>query len=204
MIIGICGFIGSGKGAVGDILEKRGFKKDSFAAPVKDAVSVIFNWDRQMLEGATEDSRKWRESPDEFWSNAFGRTFTPREALQLMGTEVGRNTFHPDLWIQSLFKRARTQLYTVITDVRFKNEIRQIHQHEGYVIRVKRGSDPVWYSTAMLANSGNQEALLTMKEIGIHSSEWDWIGSAFDYVIENDGPMEELERKVGEFLTDIS
>ena len=42
MIIGLVGFIGSGKGTVGDILEQKGFIKDSFAKPLKDACSVMF------------------------------------------------------------------------------------------------------------------------------------------------------------------
>ncbi len=61
MIVGLVGFIGSGKGTVGDILEQKGFIKDSFAKPLKDACSVMFGWPREMLEGDTEVSRKWRD-----------------------------------------------------------------------------------------------------------------------------------------------
>ena len=52
MIIGICGLIGSGKGTVADVLvEQHKFKKISFADKIKDAVSVLFDCDRDMLEG---------------------------------------------------------------------------------------------------------------------------------------------------------
>ena len=68
MIIGICGLIGSGKGSVADILvEEHNFKKISFADKLKDGVASVFDWDRQMLEGDTNDSRKWREEKDDFW-----------------------------------------------------------------------------------------------------------------------------------------
>ena len=62
MIIGICGLIGSGKGTVADVLvDEHGFQKISFADKLKDAVSVLFDWDRDMLEGETSESRFWRE-----------------------------------------------------------------------------------------------------------------------------------------------
>ena len=79
MLIGVVGLIGSGKGTVSDRLaEKHGFRKDSFAKSLKDAVSSMFNWDREMLEGKTESSRHWREQPDKFWSEKFGKEVTPR------------------------------------------------------------------------------------------------------------------------------
>ena len=66
MIIGLVGFIGSGKGTVGDLLSQEGFIPDSFARPLKDACSSIFGWPRELLEGNTEFSRTWREQPDKF------------------------------------------------------------------------------------------------------------------------------------------
>jgi len=50
MLIGVVGLIGSGKGTVADRLaDKHGFRKDSFAKSLKDAVSTMFNWDMEML-----------------------------------------------------------------------------------------------------------------------------------------------------------
>ena len=144
MIIGIVGFIGSGKGTVGDILETQGFIKDSFARPLKDAVSIIFGWPRELLEGDTEVSRQWREQKDIFWSEKFGYDFTPRMALQLMGTEAGRDVFHSDIWVISLLNRAKGR-NVVVTDVRFQNEIMYIQRNKGIILRVKRGPEPIWY-----------------------------------------------------------
>jgi hypothetical protein len=197
MIIGLLGFIGSGKGTVGVLLEKHhGFRQDSFARPLKDAVAAIFGWDRQMLEGDTFDSRAWREQCDPFWSNKFGGVdFTPRLALQLMGTEAGRNVFHKDLWVISLIQRNLGK-DVVITDVRFKNEVDAIHKNGGIVIRVKRGPEPRWFPTALLANEGDATAKQEMRDTGIHSSEWDWIGSHINHTIYNDGSLSELEDNV--------
>lgn len=205
MIIGLVGFIGSGKGTVGDILEQKGFVKDSFAKPLKDACAVIFGWPREMLEGDTEVSRKWREEPDAFWSEKFGKTFSPRLALQLMGTEAGRNVFHKDIWVTSLLNRSKGK-DVVVTDVRFKNEIKFIQDNGGIVIRVKRGEEPDWYEAAESYNRGPKRNMnyslskAKMATVQIHQSEWDWIGSEFDYVIENDGTINDLGNKVNELL----
>jgi hypothetical protein len=208
MLIGIVGFIGSGKGTVGDILESKGFIKDSFAKPLKDAVSVMFGWPRNLLEGDTEVSRKWREEPDAYWSEQFQKQFTPRLALQLMGTEAGRNVFHKDIWVISLLNRARGK-DVVVTDVRFKNEIDYIQKNGGIVVRVIRGEEPVWYNTALIQNSTDIEKhwlleddheLMEQKFPDIHSSEWDWIGCDFNYTINNDGTLQDLGNKIEEML----
>jgi hypothetical protein len=116
VIIGLVGFIGSGKGTVADLLvERHGYNKESFAGSVKDAVSTIFGWDRTLLEGDTIKSRAWREEPDAWWSKRMGKEFSPRLALQLMGTEAGRDIFHTDLWIYSVERRINPVSYTHLT-----------------------------------------------------------------------------------------
>lgn len=204
MLIGVVGFIGSGKGTVGDLLEQKGFVKDSFAKPLKDACSAMFGWPRELLEGDTEASRQWREQPDEFWSEKIGKKFSPRLALQLLGTEAGRNVFHKDIWVNSLLKRAGGK-NVVITDVRFKNEFKFIHKNNGIIVRVKRGPEPDWYQDAITFNKGDRYigwalAKERLKRRGIHQSETDWVGSKFDYVIENEGTLEELGNKVDDLL----
>ena len=204
MIIGLVGFIGSGKGTVGDILEQKGFVKDSFAKPLKDACAVIFGWPRELLEGDTEVSRKWREEPDAFWSEKFATTFSPRLALQLMGTEAGRNVFHKDIWVISLLNRSKGK-DVVVTDVRFQNEIKFIQDNGGVVIRVKRGEEPEWYQDVLNVKEGPKNMSYSisksnLKRLGIHQSETDWIGSDFDYIVENNGTITDLGNKVNELL----
>ena len=74
MIIGLCGLIGSGKGTVADVLVEQGYEKISFADKLKDGVASVPNWDRQMLEGDTDESHEWRETVDTFWTQETGRT----------------------------------------------------------------------------------------------------------------------------------
>ena len=95
MIIGLVGWIGSGKNTVADILAtQHSYKKDSFAAPLKDATANIFNWPRKTLEGDTDHSRHFRECVDPYWANKLQiKNFTPRLALQIVGTELFREHF---------------------------------------------------------------------------------------------------------------
>ena len=103
-IIAICGFQGSGKDTLANILTKNyGYKKLSFGGTVKDVASIIFNWDRKMLEGDTKESREWREKVDVWWSNKLGiNNLTPRYILQYVGTDLFRNHFHKDIWINCI------------------------------------------------------------------------------------------------------
>jgi len=204
MIIGLVGFIGSGKGTVADILtRKHGFIKESFANAVKDACAPIFGWDRKALEGDTPESREWRETPDPWWSEKVGRPFSPRYALQLMGTEAGRNVFHTDVWVLSLLRRIDQAKNYVLADVRFPNEIDLIRSHGGKVIRVKRGSEPEWYATAEAYNvtTNWDGSMQRMKAYpNVHYSEWAWIGKSFDEEINNSTTLEDLEKKVARLM----
>jgi hypothetical protein len=188
MIIGISGFQGSGKDTIADYLQNiYGFKRDSFASTLKDAVAAVFGWDRELLEGRTKESREWRETIDPWWSTRLNMpNLTPRLVLQLWGTEVARKAFHDDTWIASLEnKLARAHNDIVITDVRFPNEIQAVRNAGGIVIRVVRGPEPYWYHLAINANSGGQIAKEMMADLGVHPSEWAWIGTNFDAVIDN-------------------
>lgn len=200
MIIGVVGFIGSGKDTLGKILiNNHGFEKISFSDTLKTAISAIFGWDRVLLEGETEESRKFRETPDPYWSEKFNYNFTPRKALQIMGTEAGRKVFHDALWIYSLEKNIQQNKDYVITDVRFANEINFIKEKNGFIVRIKRGTDPDWYNHIMM-NISDKERI--MKEIypHIHESEWNWIGTKYHYIIHNTFTLDMLEADIKHML----
>jgi len=201
MIVGFLGFIGSGKGTAGDILKEIGFEKQSFAGPVKDTASVMFGWPRHLLEGDTEESRKFREEYDPFWSKKFGYEFTPRMALQRIGTEVGRDIFNENIWINILEKKIDKNKNYVITDVRFANEIKWIQKQGGILIEVKRGKNPDWYEIAFEANQGCKKSEALMYETGVHESEWKWIGNFIDESIENNDSKETLRENIFSILT---
>jgi hypothetical protein len=194
MIIGICGLIGSGKDTAADYLVNfHEFKRESFASSLKDAVSIIFGWDRELIEGRTKESREWREQPDAWWSARLGTTITPRYVLQYWGTEVIRQGFHDDMWIASLENKLRNSKNdVVITDCRFPNEIAKLKNQDAKIVWIKRGIIPHWYNIAARANKGDLTAAEWLKQESIHSSESSWAGTSFDYVIENNSSIEKL------------
>ena len=198
MIIGICGFIGSGKDTVADYLVNfHEFRRESFANTLKDAVAAVFGWDRTMLEGRTKEAREWREQVDPWWAARLDMpTLTPRWVLQYWGTEVCRRAFHDDIWIASLENKLRNSRDNiVISDCRFPNEIESLKQAGGSIVWVQRGTLPDWYEDAVSANQGNNMGLNAMKMRKIHASEWAWLGSDFDVVIDNNGSIDDLYRQ---------
>jgi hypothetical protein len=201
MIIGVCGFIGSGKDTIADYLTNfHGFRRESFANSLKDAVAHVFGWDRTMLEGRTKQAREWREQVDPWWAERLNMpNLTPRWILQYWGTEVCRRAFHDDIWIASLENKLRNSTDNiVISDCRFPNEIKSIRNAGGIVIRVIRGEEPDWFEDAASMNLGSQGNMTwalskeRMSKLGIHASETAWVGTKFDHVLDNNNTIDEL------------
>ena len=187
MLIGIVGLIGSGKDTAAEhLVTQHGYIRDSFAKSLKDAVSAMFNWDREMLEGNTESSRHWREQPDTFWSEKFGKPVTPRWVLQHFGTEVMRGNMYDAIWVDSCIGRYKGQ-NTVISDTRFPNEVNMIKSIGGTVWRITRGDDPQWFIDYVQNNIEPKD---------IHASEWAWSKSGFDDIIANDGSLKQLQQTI--------
>lgn len=202
-VIGVCGFIGCGKGTVGDILvSEYGYKKLSFADRLKDSAAVMFNWPRDLLEGDTKESRDWREQPDPFWSTELGYEMTPRLALQLLGTDCMRKGFDNDIWVLTVKRHIMDNPNTkfVIPDVRFPNERSVIQSLNGEVWQVRRGEQPQWIDAAISDNENNITD--KMKEYNVHESEWRWIApdAEFNQIINNSGTLEDLHNIIKQLI----
>ena len=198
-IIAICGFIGSGKGTVADILdEEYAYTKVSFADTLKDSVAAVFGWPRHLLEGDTEESRTWREQVDPWWATRLHIShLTPRWVLQQWGTEVCRMSFHDDIWAASVENRIRNNpINIVIPDCRFPNEVRTVRNLGGEVWWVKRGLNPEWYDRAINANVNHDTTDKIWLVQNVHASEWSWVGTEFDNVIENNGTLDLLKYRI--------
>lgn len=120
-------------------------------------------------------------------SNLF---LTPRFALQELGTSWGRSCYE-DIWITLGMRRARKLLAAdpmqgdvptgvVFTDVRFTNEIEGLKKEGAKLVRVKRGNG-LTGNAALHASEVEQDSVPD---------------SAFDYILDNTGPIEELDVKV--------
>ena len=201
--IGILGNIGSGKNTVAQYLATKGCIPTSFAGPIKDLCTSVFGWDRDLLEGETDESREFRESIDLYWSKKLKiANFTPRLALQLIGTDVMRNHFDPNIWLNSLEYRVKKlhnqNQCVVISDCRFRNELDLIRRVGGTTILVQRDEKPVWYDIALAANNGDAVAkhIMSRDFSDVHQSEYDWIGCDIDFTVNNNGTLEELYANV--------
>ena len=132
MIIGVAGYKGSGKDTVANVLQTNfGFKKMSFAQPIKDLVHHTFGIDQAILSGDNGE-RIHREEPMPGWFY-----LSPRDMLQKIGMAF-RNEIHKDVWIKILENKIKNITQNiVIPDVRFKNEVEMIRRY-GFVVGVHR------------------------------------------------------------------
>jgi hypothetical protein len=67
----------------------------------------------------------------------------------------------------------------------------------GDVWRVRRGDEPDWYDHAINFNQGEHHLGWALgrhhlENQGLHASEYSWVGSAFDKVIDNDSSVDDL------------
>jgi hypothetical protein len=218
MVIGISGRLGSGKDTVGSIIQyltakdmgsecmKRiraglsieghhnsDFKIKKFAGKLKLIGSILAGVSVEDFED--QDFKKLPMSLE--WE------MTYREFLQKLGTEAMRDGLHKEVWVNALFADYKyyekyNHAYTkdgvdygnrtlhypnwIITDMRFPNEIAAVELREGITIRVNR-------------DNGTREI-----DTNPHPSETALDDAKFDYVIENDGTLDELVEKVRAIL----
>jgi hypothetical protein len=176
MIIGLSGYARSGKDTIADILVKEhGFVKLAFADPMREALRRINPFievndiqhmplDQALRVYSWEDLKQ--ESPD------------IRGLMQRIGTEMGREMFGENIWVELAIKEAnKYKKPIVMSDTRFKNEAEAIRNSGGFVVRVERPG-------VEAANS--------------HVSEHDLDGYEFDVTIQNTGTLEDLYTDVSE------
>jgi hypothetical protein len=130
-IIGFCGRAGAGKSfAAAYLVRAHGFTRLRFAGPIKAMMIAL---------GCTEDEV---DGPHKERPSALLGGKTPRQAMQLLGTEWGRQLVADDLWIDAWARHADEALAAgrpiVVDDVRFLNEVTAIRRRGGRIVRVVR------------------------------------------------------------------
>lgn len=169
MLIGLSGKAGSGKDTVAGILYRLyGLHTLHFADPLKTAARVIFGFTSPQLYDPVH-----KESVDSYWG------FSPRKALQLLGTEGCRSVFGGDVWVRSLMKKLISLPQIIpgvaVADVRFIEEFEALKSCGGFMVRIHRP-----FSTTLCTNHAS--------EIDLDNRNLDW-----DFEILNSGTLEDLE-----------
>lgn len=166
-LIGLNGRARSGKDTVGGFLqEAHTVATLSFAQPIRAALRSIFDWDDRHFHGELKEVViPW-----------LGKS--PRQAMQLLGTEWGRQLINPDIWL-TLAKMQIEQwlqkgINVVVTDVRFDNEAEMIRSLGGSIWHIYRPGPEI-------------DSSAHASEAGLSSM------STSDWFIENKGTLQELK-----------
>lgn len=177
MIIGLSGYARSGKDTIAEILIMNyGFRRLAFADNIRKAIKV--------LDPILDNGKRVNEMVSEVgWEKAKAQT-EMRRLLQVFGTEVGREMFGEDFWVEQVFNEIIND-YTyenfVITDVRYPNEADFIRDRGGEIWRITRSD---------------------INAINSHSSEHAMDNYDFDRFISNDSDIANLSTLIFGIMRD--
>ncbi len=132
-VIGFCGLSGSGKSfAARHLTSRHAYRRTRFAEPLK-AMLLAFGCSPAEVDGPLKGE------PSE---TLCGKT--PRQVMQWLGTEWGRDLVGGDLWLNAWRRRVAEirsiapEARIVVDDVRFLNEAHAIWELGGKVVRIDR------------------------------------------------------------------
>lgn len=178
MLLGISGYAQAGKDTIADRLcDVHGFQRVAFADLLRRCAEAL-----NPIVGVDPDgSPVTYVETLEFNGYEASKHLFPefRGILQRLGTDVGRKLLDDNIWVDATLASLKTGVDYVITDARFTNEAQAIIDNGGLMVRVEReGTGPV--------NDHPSETALD-----------DWF---FDYTIQNNGTIEELNDKVDRLI----
>jgi hypothetical protein len=147
-VIGLYSLVpGSGKTTLAECLRGHGYRRLSFAAPLREMLATLMRWqgcpEREIKDALRGEGK---EVPNAYLCGA-----TPRHAMQTLGTDWGRQMIHRHIWVDAAGQGARyvrrRGKKVVFDDVRFLNEAELIRVNlGGIVIRIDRAgfAPPAW------------------------------------------------------------
>lgn len=174
-VVGFAGIKGSGKDTAASVLIETGYEQVRFADGLKDMLRALLRYrgvSGDMIERYVEGDLK-----EEPCAALNGRTM--RHAMQTLGTDWGRKMIHEDLWADATADQvARRGGRVVVTDVRMPNEAVALRRMGAAIILIDR-------------DTGSEDT---------HESETSLDQVRTDFVIHNDGSVEDLKNAVREHL----
>lgn len=180
MIIGLSGYAQSGKDTVAEHLIKNyGYRRVAFADPIRKALYKL----NPVVPVGEFNAIHLAQAVDGLgWEETKRLSDETRRLLQVLGTEVGREMFGVDFWVNQAMGNAGKFDRVVLTDVRYPNEYRAIKSREGIILRIVK--------------PGNSA-------VNGHSSETALDSHAFDGTIVNDGSKEDLFAKIDKVIKEL-
>lgn len=176
MMIGLCGKAGAGKDTVAQILIKhRGFTRYAFADAVRDAAEAT---NPLVLTSNGGDHERLTTVIDRIgWDRAKREVPEARRLLQVIGTEVGRQILGENCWVDIVNRKIKEDDSNnpIITDLRFENEQQYVQKKYGFIVQITRPDNP----DSIAATHASEQFVPTP-----------------DFVINNDGSLETLEKQV--------
>lgn len=136
-LIGLTGRAGCGKDTVARFLcEAHGFVQIALADPLRDGIKVMLGLTDEQLH-----NRDLKEASIDWLGKS------PRELLQTLGTEWGREQVVPDLWLRVAARRIASIKASppclhvagiVVSDIRFENEAEWLRAQGGALWHIAR------------------------------------------------------------------
>lgn len=169
LIVGLLGHAGVGKDSATEYLvDSVDAEAISFATPLKKIAGIVGFTKSQLTD------RTLKETPDEFWG------ISPRQFLQMCGTEMFRKVWREDVWVEMARKTIRDlkpyDRVIFITDVRFPNEAQMIKDEGGVVVKVERPDNPFAIG-AQHASESQVDSIphdVTISNTCGSAEEWSW------------------------------
>jgi len=180
-----------------DLSHISGFKNKSFALKIKEIVSIIIGCEPSQLEDQNFKEKalgeEWFISKElrALYPNLSNDKLTPRLILQKLGTDIGRDFIHPNIWSNALFtdyKKTKPNYPNwIITDMRFKNDNTIIKSLGGFRVRIERENLDEDHSSTK------------------HKSETDLDQiNDFDLTVDNNHDIENLHNHAKDIIAKIS
>lgn len=134
LLIGLHGLARTGKDTAATYLAAHyALLSYAFAEPLKLAIAQMFNLTAEHIEGAL------KEQP----LPGIGKS--PRQLMQLLGTDWGRDLVHRELWLllaeqnlQHMAELHQDMQGAVLRDVRFENEAAWVRSKGGVIVHIQR------------------------------------------------------------------